>query len=720
MLSASKRAFLLRLLPAVSHWLSAAFRNLRPVAGALSISSNRPCGFGGRLTIPQSLLNSGSASTDLLIFVTARPTAGSALAFAGHCQEDGGLIDGGQYIPRRPTVGHLNIDPAAIESGSDDEGAVDRMLKVLLHETFHVLGFTHDKLVQFPCPDAPGFDRYLQSPSGRRMQSGDASDPISDPAAHGLRACSQASSIEPIIVLGSSSASSSSRPRRLLATPRVVATARRHFNCLCNASALSSGGCIEGIPLEDCMGGGDCLSGSGTEASHWEKRVMLGELMVGTASSGNRATISDLTLAVFADSGWFEPVYDVQAPRCFYNSAWCADADVRDRFVWGRDRGCAFVTSNCDGDAWRAPGYWCAADPLTATPTEQRARIDAEGCTLGRLAVGHCTLREHSSAVPSEYRYFGPSMPNFGGRPMEDYCPLMTEYVDWDCRMPATTSTAIEAELTKGEARGESSRCFESTLYNSSTLEAAGPYHGCYPHRCLREDRLQVYVAGRWHDCPGVESGSSADSGVSVAGWSGLLQCPPAAELCARATDLNWPDISSVAPSSGPADGGTSITISGDNLYADGSANGTATDSALPRVLVCGIEADGVRAAEPSAATPPLQRVVATTPVSTMPSDALNMSCHVTVWAADGREAIATNAFRYVREPLACTILSAETFDWSIPQLTSLYICLWPYILSGLAGLWVLRGGYKLHKRATEHSRTKSAWEVTQMRDGPL
>ena len=68
------------------------------------------------------------------------------------------------------------------------------------------------------------------------------------------------------------------------------------------------------------MGGGDCLSGSGTEASHWEKRVMLGELMVGTASSGNRAIISDLTLAVFADSGWFEPVYDVQAPRCFYNS----------------------------------------------------------------------------------------------------------------------------------------------------------------------------------------------------------------------------------------------------------------------------------------------------------------------------------------------------------------------------------------------------------------
>ena len=268
---------------------------------------------------------------------------------------------------------------------------------------------------------------------------------------------------------------------------------------------------------------------------------------------------------------------------------------------------------------------------------------------------------------------------------MEDYCPLMTEYVDWDCRMPATAPTAIEAELTKGEARGESSRCFESTLYNSSTLEAAGPYHGCYLHRCLRRGPIAGLLSPA--------AGTTAQGLRVAAALTAVFPSPDGAARCsahprqssARATDLNWPEISSVAPSSGPADGGTSITISGDNLYADGSANGTATDSALPRVLVCGIEADGVRAAEPSAATPPLQRVVATTPVSTMPSDALNMSCHVTVWAADGREAIATNAFRYVREPLACTILSAETFDWSIPQLTSLYICLWPYILSGLA-----------------------------------
>ena len=61
------------------------------------------------------------------------------------------------------------------------------------------------------------------------------------------------------------------------------------------------------MPLEDCMGGGDCTEGSGTRASHWEARVMAGDLMVGALSSsdGRTTAISDLTLALFEDSGWY-------------------------------------------------------------------------------------------------------------------------------------------------------------------------------------------------------------------------------------------------------------------------------------------------------------------------------------------------------------------------------------------------------------------------------
>ena len=167
---------------------------------------------------------------------------------------------------------------------------------------------------------------------------------------------------------------------------------------------------------------------------------MLGELMVGTAAEGQAAAISDLTLAVFADAGWYEPNYSVGAPRCYYEPSWCAASPStgaaasggrggreRDAFLWGRDRGCSFVSSRCDAPSWRAEGYWCAADPrdTSLSLADQRSAIDAEGCTLGRMAVGHCSLREHDTALPAQFRYFaGEELARLGGHAMEDYCPV--------------------------------------------------------------------------------------------------------------------------------------------------------------------------------------------------------------------------------------------------------------------------------------------------------
>lgn len=606
-------------------------------------------------------------------------------------------------------------------------------------------------------------------------------------------------------------------PRKLLATPRVLATARRHYNCSCATSTdvatdegggLGEGGCLDGIPLEDCRGSADCGEGEGTAGSHWEQRVMRGDVMVGTAGAGHRPVVSDLTLSVFADAGWYLPNMDVPAPRCFYDPRWCdgaggeagggeaggeaggaaATADGagtrREPFLWGRGRGCAFVTEGCDGAAWRsAPGYWCAADPSDARvdTAAQRARIDAEGCTLGRLAVGRCTLREHASPVPPPYRYFGDSLPSLGGNAMEDYCPITEAYLDWDCRAPPRTAAAADAARTKGEARCDQCRCFASSLYNSSRLQAS-PYHGCYPHRCLSGQRLQVYVDGAWRECT---------DELTVPGWSGALTCPPAEELCATAEERRWPAIATVHPARGPAAGGTTLTISGVWLYdaalasmqsaerrldgrseaprqemgqagaarrlqADsgsgddgsgatdgdggegeegGEGDGGALARGLPRVLVCGMDALEVRiapssprddASNASSSASPLgemqsplgemQRLVVTTPaLPPSPADAsggapLNVSCHVSLLTVDGREALATNAFRYEREPVACTALGQlDQFEWQMPQLVSLYVCLWPSILSALAVLWTLHGGWRVRRRLAPVRRVEAA-----------
>lgn len=97
--------------------------------------------------------------------------------------------------------------------------------------------------------------------------------------------------------------------RRVL-TPKVLQTARSHYNCPQTARQLATGGspfscegeahesCMDGVPIEN--GGGD-----GTAASHWEKRVLYGELMVGTMQSTQVVAVSDITLAIFEDSGWW-------------------------------------------------------------------------------------------------------------------------------------------------------------------------------------------------------------------------------------------------------------------------------------------------------------------------------------------------------------------------------------------------------------------------------
>ena len=743
----------------------------------------------------------------VLIFVTARPVAGSALAFAGHCQEDQGRSpadswqDGEvpRYIPRRPTVGHMNIDPATVfsladasvgESGEGDVAEVDAALSVILHEVVHALGFTYQKLVQLPCPGAPAFDRFAIGGSARRSlhsgggdgggkqsnqssssavreasrhqnrraaesgEGGELSPPPPPPASPSsydgsFRPCELAGSIEPVV-----SRVVAGRSRSLLATPQVLATARRHYGCTCDAGGGSDdgGGCLVGMPLEDCLGSADCSEGSGTAGGHWEKRVAKGELMVGTAGGGHRAPVSELTLAVFEDAGWYMPNYQVDAPRCFYDPAWCeAHGRRREPFLWGKDRGCAFVNSMCDGDAWRVAAtssappspstshqYWCAAEP-TATDEAITASIGTEGCTLGRLAVGHCTLYEHSLDLPSAFQYF-PSQPKLGGRAMEDYCPLWEPFTNWDCRVASTHADALTAATQRGETRCEQCRCFANTLANSSSSAtlAASERHGCYEHRCLSPSQLQIRVGAQWHDCPPMGGAVAA----ALSGWHGGVSCPPAAELCTLAPDLAWPAVTKLEPRRGPAAGGTKLTISGSQLYASDRGGG---GGGLPRVRICNLDVVSVSILEGGGGnsssgeggaggddtvgddSTSTQRLLVITAPLPRPSAAelwgesgsgrtsLDVSCHLILLSADGREALALNAFSYAREPLSCQILTIGELDWSVPQLISLYVCLWPFVITALVGLCTLRCAWRAARRLGELKRAEEAlgtWEV--------
>eukprot|EP00966_Prymnesium_polylepis_P307755 7111753-Prymnesium_polylepis.1 len=207
----------------------------------------------------------------------------------------------------------------------------------------------------------------------------------------------------------------------------------------------------------------------------------MGVALQGTVQSSDVTAVSDITLAVFEDAGWYVANYSVGGPRCFYEPRWCASPPgvvggserPREPMLWGQGRGCGFVGGRCNQRAWQGAGYFC--DELPADDGSP-----AEGCTLGRRALGFCTLVDTGQTIAPQYQYF--PNPQLGGKEMEDFCPLWEAYNGWDCRFaPADPHRAQEIELAaveKGEQRCESCRCFSSSLFNSSTRFVTGSYFG--------------------------------------------------------------------------------------------------------------------------------------------------------------------------------------------------------------------------------------------------
>ena len=99
--------------------------------------------------------------------------------------------------------------------------------------------------------------------------------------------------------------------RTLLATPKVLKYAKDHFGCQS----------LTGVELEN-------QGGEGSAGSHWEARIMLGDYMISTDYP--ELVVSDITLAVFEDSGWYGVNY--------YTGG---------LFKTGKGEGCNFLQRKC-------------------------------------------------------------------------------------------------------------------------------------------------------------------------------------------------------------------------------------------------------------------------------------------------------------------------------------------------------------------------------------
>lgn len=161
----------------------------------------------------------GVPNSDFHIYVTARPTAGSTIAWALTCQTD-------QY--GRPTAGHINFGPALV---STDSRQLPLQLSTAIHELTHALGFS-----------ASGFGTWLAPGTTRTAVY---SNVVWSGRLNG-------NSVKAII------------------TPNVAAAASAQFGCL-SWTTMPAGGLLEDY------------GSSGTSGSHWKKRVFMNEYMTGTA-----------------------------------------------------------------------------------------------------------------------------------------------------------------------------------------------------------------------------------------------------------------------------------------------------------------------------------------------------------------------------------------------------------------------------------------------------
>ena len=215
--------------------------------------------------------------------------------------------------------------------------SIDYLESILLHEFTHILGFSYSLFYYFP----GGINETVFYKNDKRLRLN----------------------------------------RTYVKTKKLVETAKKYFNC----------SKIEGVELEN-------QGGEGTAGSHWEARILLGEYMNGNLYLIEQV-ISEFTLALLEDSGWYKVNYYTGGLMRF-----------------GKYKGCQFIEEDC----------------INSTTLETKFSNDFFNimdnfyprCSSGRQSRGYNLLYIINSVENEEYLRFGNKL----GYITADYCPICQEY----------------------------------------------------------------------------------------------------------------------------------------------------------------------------------------------------------------------------------------------------------------------------------------------------
>ncbi|MGL4948233.1 MAG: leishmanolysin-related zinc metalloendopeptidase, partial [Mycoplasma sp.] len=268
----------------------------------------------------------------------------------------------------------------------------------------------------------------------------------------------------------------------IIITPRVVQVAKQYFNC----------DNLEGVETE--------RASDGRVSSHWESRIMLGEWLCSTFYP--ELAFSEITLALYEDSGWYEVNY--------YTGG---------LFRFGKNEGCNFWNEKC------------IIDESTNFPNEFCWTSFGNKCFSGHSTRGTCYLRTELE-IPPEYQYFTDKTK--GGLSSVDYCPVPLHPVDEDNYFAGNCKNG-KTNNFNDEVIGDNSICIDNILSLDEIEWFTKPTENqatCYPINCNFENRsLTISIGDSDVLC------SEKQESAIVDGYNGKIICPEFSRVC---TGKHW------------------------------------------------------------------------------------------------------------------------------------------------------------------------------------
>eukprot|EP01065_Artemidia_motanka_P042692 TRINITY_DN5771_c0_g1_i3.p1 TRINITY_DN5771_c0_g1~~TRINITY_DN5771_c0_g1_i3.p1 ORF type:complete len:1240 (+),score=286.45 TRINITY_DN5771_c0_g1_i3:39-3722(+) len=457
-------AYLTGVLRDAASWIESAFK-VRRVSGPLRVDTSggrlQYCGVSQQsdgIRIPDAHSATGVSGTDFVVYVVSVPEAAdsSTLAWALACRMDGS---------GRPIASLVNAVPSQFVPAPDQPSVRYRHLMTSVHELLHALGFSSSFY------DSPGWFAEARAAAG-----GSVTKRVTKP---------------------------DGRQLQKLVLPSVIAEAKSHFGC----------DTIDGLDIENQGGGGSA-------GSHWEQRILHGEVMV---STGTRETssVSRITLAYFQDSGLYQVDYGkaTEVPALW----------------WGRSRGCSFIDARCNAASVRGPEFCFPTDSELSDPSNQ--------CSFTLRALGLCAVSKYSADLPVADQYF--SDPKLGGALASmDYCPyvsagaLCTDTDTATAKCTAISSaSACNADRdcvhlggrclsyrngVHGEVLGNQSRCFAGSLLGKEFVFSGRTGARCFGVACESAGGVSGYARIPGYCATG---GSTLGSTTAVAATECSVQC---------------------------------------------------------------------------------------------------------------------------------------------------------------------------------------------------